>query len=317
MMITSALPHSKIDANSYKRTSGNYTLAITNGYADIIPYGSYPRVILSWLVTEAIRTRSREIYLGDSLSNFMKQLDISVTGGKTGSFNRFKQQFLGLMTSNITYTFKDSRSKKTIIVNFHVANALKFLSDNQGDFFKVKIILDENFFNEIIKYPVPVDKKAVNALMFSSLALDIYFWLTYKMSYIKEKTQISFDDLKTQFGFGYNDTKYGKYEFRRKFIIQLRSVLALYNLAKVSIQKDGLFLYPSPSHIKKKNDPLGSLEDPIRRNNFDGESAPGNRNIIPHQDCDLNNRQKSFGFGGPMESISAVTQRILSNAKNK
>jgi hypothetical protein len=252
IMITSALPHSKIGGNSYKRTSGNYTLAIANGYDDMIPYGPYPRVILSWIITEAIRTKSREIYLGESLSNFMKQLGISATGGKTGSFNRFKRQFLGLMTSNITYTCVDPRSKRTVMVNFHVADAVKFSSDNYENFFGVKIILDEVFFNEIIKFPIPVDKKAINVLMHSSLALDIYFWLTYKMSYIKEKTEISFESLKAQFGFGYNDTKHGKYEFRRKFIVQLKFVLALYNLARVSIQENGIALYPSFPHVRKR-----------------------------------------------------------------
>jgi hypothetical protein len=252
MMISAALPHSKVGGNLYKRTSDNYTLAITNGYCDAIPYGSYPRVILSWIITEAIRIQSREIYLGESLSNFMKQLGISATGGKTGSFGRFKQQFIGLMTSNITYSFMDPRSKKTVIVNFHVADAVKFSSDNYEDFFGVKIILDEFFFSEIIKFPIPVDKKAINVLMCSSLALDIYFWLTYKMSYIREKTKISFESLKAQFGFGYNNTKHGKYEFRRKFIVQLKFVLDLYNVAKVGIHEDGIVLYPSSPHISKK-----------------------------------------------------------------
>jgi hypothetical protein len=261
MMITSALPHSKVNDNSYRRTNGNFTLAITNGYADMIPYGSYPRVILSWIVTEAIRTKSREIYLGESLSDFMNQLGISVTGGQTGSFNRFKQQFLSLMTSNITYTFTDSRSKKVIVINFHVADAVKFSDNLEEDFFKAKIILDETFFNEVMRYPIPVDEKAINVFMCSSLALDIYFWLTYKMSYIKEKTEISFDNLKTQFGFGYNDTKHGRYEFRRKFIIQLRFVLALYNVAKVSIHEDGISLYPSPPHIKKRKNNLFLLSN--------------------------------------------------------
>jgi hypothetical protein len=270
-MISSALPHSKVSDNSYKRTSGNYTLAITNGYADMIPYGSYPRVILSWIITEAIRTKSREIYLGESLSDFMNQLGISVTGGKTGSFNRFKQQFLGLMTSNITYTFTDSRSKKVIVINFHVADAVKFSDNQDEDFFKAKIILDETFFNEVIRYPIPVDKKAINVFMCSSLALDIYFWLTYKMSYIKEKTEISFDNLKTQFGFGYNDTKHGKYEFRRKFIIQLRFVLALYNVAKVSVHENGISLYPSPPHIKKRKNSLLLLKNNSTLNLFESK----------------------------------------------
>jgi hypothetical protein len=73
------------------------------------------------------------------------------------------------------------------------------------------------------------------------------------MSYIKEETEISFDNLKTQFGFGYNDTKHGRYEFRRKFIVQLKFVLALYNVAKINIYEDRISLHPSPPHIKKKN----------------------------------------------------------------
>jgi hypothetical protein len=252
MMITLALPHSKVGGNSYKRIGNNCTLTITNGYDGRLPYGSYPRVILSWIITEAVRTQSRQIYLGASLSDFMKQLNISVTGGQTGSFNRFKQQFLGLMTSNITYTFNDPKTKKTIVLNFHVADAIKFSSENYSDFFRTKIVLDEVFFSEIIKYPIPVDKEAINVLMSSSLALDIYFWLTYKMSYLQERTEIPFSSLKTQFGFGYKDTRHGKYEFRRKFIAQLKFVLAIYTFAKVYVNEDNISLCPSPTHISKK-----------------------------------------------------------------
>jgi hypothetical protein len=143
--------------------------------------------------------------------------------------------------------------QKNIVLNFHVADAIKFSSDNHDDFFKAKIILDELFFKEIIKYPIPVDKKALNVLMTSSLALDIYFWLTYRMSYIKEETEIPFSKLKLQFGFGYNDTKHGRYEFRRKFIAQLRFVLSLYDTAKVVANDECVCLYPSPTHVKKSN----------------------------------------------------------------
>jgi hypothetical protein len=255
MMITSALPHTKTNGNSYKRASDNYTLTITNGYNGMIPYGSYPRIILSWILTETTITKSREIYMGKSLSDFMEQLGISVTGGKTGSFNRFKQQFLSLMTSNITYASNDPKTKKVTVLNFHVADAVNFVnfsSDNQNDFFRARIILDEVFSNELIKYPIPVNKEAINALMSSSLALDIYFWLTYKMSYLQKQTEISFSSLKVQFGFGYNDTNRGKYEFRRKFCIQLKYVIAVYNSAKVRINKNSILLYPSPPHVKKK-----------------------------------------------------------------
>jgi hypothetical protein len=250
-MITAALPHSKIEGNTYKRSNDEMKLTITNGYEGILPYGSYPRIILSWIITEAIKTRSREIYIGKNISDFMRQLGITISGGKTGSFSRFKQQFLALMTSNITYSFVDSTTKKNVVLNFHIADAIKFSSDNHDDFFKTKIILDELFFNEIMKHPIPVDGRALNKLMSSSLALDIYFWLTYRMNYLKSRTDISFPKLKSQFGYGYDDTKRGRYEFKRKFMIQLKFVLKLYNTAKVSVNSRYISIYPSPTHVKK------------------------------------------------------------------
>jgi hypothetical protein len=33
-----------------------------------------PRLLLAWLITEAVRTRERDLVLGDTLSRFMAQL---------------------------------------------------------------------------------------------------------------------------------------------------------------------------------------------------------------------------------------------------
>ncbi len=41
-----------------------------------LPYGTYPRLLLAWLNTEAVRTKERTIILGHSLSEFMRQLDL-------------------------------------------------------------------------------------------------------------------------------------------------------------------------------------------------------------------------------------------------
>lgn len=253
MMISSALPYSKVNKNVYERVSGNSRLVISNMQEDI-PYGVYPRIILSWLITEAVRTKSRMIYIGSSLSSFMKQLGLSVTGGKNGTINRFKQQLMGLITSNISYSFFNPKTKKNVILNFSIADSIYYSVDDEDvseDFFDTKLVLSEPFFNEVIKYPIPVDKDALSVLRSSALALDIYFWLTYKMSYIKEKVEIPFSALKEQFGFSYGDTKQGRYEFRRKFVSQLNFVLSLYNLARITIDSDKVCLYPSAPHVRK------------------------------------------------------------------
>ena len=67
----------------YVRRNGPYTLAMTatSGTAKL-PFGHLPRLLLAWVTTEAVRTQSRVLVLGDSLSEFMRKLDIYSTDGK-------------------------------------------------------------------------------------------------------------------------------------------------------------------------------------------------------------------------------------------
>ena len=43
-----------------------------------------------------------------------------------------------------------------------------------------KIRLGEDFFNEIIHHPVPLDMNTLKAMKRSSLGLDLYLWLAYR-----------------------------------------------------------------------------------------------------------------------------------------
>jgi len=58
-----------------------------------LPYGTRPRLVMVHLSTEAVRTRNREIEIGDSIRDFMKTLGID-TGGH--EYNRFKRQMEAL-----------------------------------------------------------------------------------------------------------------------------------------------------------------------------------------------------------------------------
>ena len=62
------------DRIRYKRVNGPYTLYMTAGGGGKLPYGNLPRLLLAWLSTEAVRTQSRELVLGKSLSDFMRTL---------------------------------------------------------------------------------------------------------------------------------------------------------------------------------------------------------------------------------------------------
>ena len=65
----------------YVRRNGPYTLVMTAGGGNKLPYGNFPRLILAWLCTEAVRTQSRVIVLGPSLAKFMRELGVYSSGG--------------------------------------------------------------------------------------------------------------------------------------------------------------------------------------------------------------------------------------------
>ena len=68
--------------HQYKRVNGPYKLIMIAGGDSKLPFGNLPRLILAWVSTEAVRTQSRVLVLGDSLSEFMRELGIYSTSGR-------------------------------------------------------------------------------------------------------------------------------------------------------------------------------------------------------------------------------------------
>ena len=88
-------------------------------------------------------------------------------------------------------------------------------------FWKSKVTLGTEFFNEIIQKPVPVDMLALRLLKRSPIALDIYFWLTYRMFYLHRDTVIPWPLLQMQFGADYPQDALGLRHFKSKFLARL------------------------------------------------------------------------------------------------
>ena len=90
LMALCSLPRtSPGNRKEYKRVNGPYTLYMTAIGNNKLPFGSSPRLLLAWVSTEAVRTQSRELVLGRSLSEFMRTLDIySTSGGSRGDRTR-------------------------------------------------------------------------------------------------------------------------------------------------------------------------------------------------------------------------------------
>ena len=77
----------------YTRQNGPYTLYMTAGGGNKLPFGNLPRLILAWLSTEAVRTQSRVLILGSSLAEFMRKLDMGDdSGSPRGDRTRLRNQ---------------------------------------------------------------------------------------------------------------------------------------------------------------------------------------------------------------------------------
>ena len=83
MMVLCSLPRTNPgNRHQYKRVNGPFTLIMFSSSATKLPFGNLPRLLLAWLCTEAVRTQSRVLILGSSLSDFMDKLRHGSRGSK-------------------------------------------------------------------------------------------------------------------------------------------------------------------------------------------------------------------------------------------
>lgn len=246
-MVQATLPHRKVDSTYFERRNGAFTLSMQALPKIGLPYGALPRLLLAWTTTEAVKTKSRELELGDSMSAFMAELGLQATGGSHGSITRLKNQTRRLFTATVAASYEDENHIEDMGYRLADRSVLWWHSKDpeQVGLWKSTVTLSEQFFNEVIDRPVPIDMRAMKALKQSPMALDIYTWLTYRMSYLKRPTVIPWDAVATMFGSNYKQLKH----FKQAFIEELRRVMVVYPQARVEVADDGLMVKPSPTHI--------------------------------------------------------------------
>ena len=176
---------------------------MTAGLCNKLPYGNIPRLLLAWLCTEAVRTRSRELVLGRSLSEFMRKLDIySDSGGAWGIRTRIRNQMNRLFHTQISLIYEHDRG--TASISSLIADRTNLWWNpkrpDETTLWNSTIRLGENFFDEIIQHPVPINMNVLNALKRSSLGLDLYLWLLYRTFALDRPLKLSWRQLYHQFG---------------------------------------------------------------------------------------------------------------------
>ena len=118
-----------------------------------------------------------------------------------------------------------------------------------------KIRLGEDFFNEIINHPVPLDMNTLAALKRSPLGLDFYLWLVYRTFALRAPLRLSWPTLYSQFGADPNkaDNRRTVDDFRKDSLRELKKIKLAWPDLHYATAKGVLILLPSTPAIAPLN----------------------------------------------------------------
>ncbi|MGB5753905.1 MAG: replication protein RepA [Thermoanaerobaculia bacterium] len=125
ILVQANLPHSRQKSHEVERVNGRFTLYLNAPPSIGLPYGSYPRLALAWLSTEAVRTRSREIELGPTFSSFMYKLSLTPVTGKRGTTSRLRDQLHRLFSTTIRCSYSDETEGHAAGVGYAITHKHK------------------------------------------------------------------------------------------------------------------------------------------------------------------------------------------------
>lgn len=261
-LIQCSFPHGDPgNVSSFTRRNGwlELTLGTTRPETGL-PYGVPARLLTIYCASEAMRTRSPEIFLGKSVHDFLRLLDIPITRGARGSLTVYTNQLLRLVhsTLSIDENIQDAKGRAGI----HIRQALfvdeaqlwwdESTSNGHGSKRSLlgtgsSLVLSHVLFDSILERSAPLATNAIKQLRKSPMDLDVYAWLVHRLFTLSRPSMVSWEQLGGQFGHGYVEQRM----FKRFFCDSLKRVLAVYPGAKLNVTQTGVLLLPSKPHVAK------------------------------------------------------------------
>lgn len=250
-LIQCSFPHADPgEARTFTRRNGwlELTLGTTRPETGL-PYGVPARLLTIYAASEAVRTKSPEIFLGNSVHDFLRRLDVPITRGDRGSLRVYANQLLKLI--HCTLTIDENIRDATGRTGLHIRQALfaeearLWWDDASGVGQGSSLVLSSVLFHSILDRSAPLSTGAIKQLRKSPMDLDVYAWLAHRLYHLSKPSTITWAQLSEQFGHGYSELR----KFRRFFIDSLKRVQAVYPEAKLKVADVGVVLLPSKPHL--------------------------------------------------------------------
>jgi len=264
MLVQACFPYRRIPGNEFSRVANSFRMTIMAPSEVGLPFGVMPRLIFMWMTREALFKKNRRLELGNSLTEFMMQLNLPLTGGKNGTITRLRDQMKRMATSTLSVTYDSGKSWSLRQVGMVEEAELwweekarqKKKGEIQPGLWNSTILLTESFYREITTRPVPFDMRVVQLIREKSqspLALDLFLWLNYRLKYLNRPTNVPWEKLQLQFGSNYADTRQGRYEFKKEFLKQMEVVRWAFKKAAPSLLEasdgKGILLLPGSTSV--------------------------------------------------------------------
>lgn len=256
VMCQVGMPRSRTAARLFDRASGAVKLRLEAGalfdgqrfVEQPLPYGPKPRLILVHMSSEAVRTRSREIEIGNSTAEFLRQLGLATEGR---AYAMMRQQLMALAACRMTIGMAAGGRARTVNAQpIERFEAWLHPTGKQTVMWPGTLTLSHQFYNTMLEHAVPLDGRALAALAHSALGLDCYTWLAHRLHRVSAPgATLSWSNLRDQFGQEYADPR----DFKRAFRIAMREALAVYPEARVDEIDGGLTLRPSPPPVAQRS----------------------------------------------------------------
>lgn len=207
-----------------------------------IPSGPKARLILLHLCSEAIRQKSPRIEIAETLTGFVRDMGYPNSGGARGPVTAFKKQLNALAACTMRMSVWGNG--KVAMRHITPIEALDlWIPQNPGQrtLWPSTVTFSPTMYDSLKRHALPVNFRAVRALAGSARRLDLYFWLSYRMSRLDAPLYISWEALAEQFGQGYAQPR----QFRAAFARDLAAIAELFPNLPANVTEVGIALKPA------------------------------------------------------------------------
>jgi hypothetical protein len=233
----------------FERRNGRFLLQITGHPTYGLPFGQ-DRLVPIYLATLAVQQKSSTVRFrsgAEMLETFGLQ-----KGGK--EYRRLVSAFERIFGATIFFG-TDTLSGKAKLVErsrFHFLREARIWYHRQPEQtalsteFENVIVLSDEFYQEIMKHPIPTDLEAVKVLANASAVLDLFLWLSYRCFLATAEEAIP---LFGAFGLAQQlgSVEYSRpRRFRAKLAQRLDIILALWPECPARLSTDGQSLCVGP-----------------------------------------------------------------------